>query len=96
MTLEDEAMMAPLDPEETRSGTEPEDEVERGEAQNAILAYLSRVGKDPLLTRAEERDLDMAMEEGTRRTFECLVRIPFCRELLLTFPERLTSGEVAL
>ncbi len=88
--------MPPLDPEETRSGTEPEDEVERGEAQNAILAYLSRVGKDPLLTRAEERDLAIAMEEGTRRTFECLVRIPFCRELLLTFPERLTSGEVAL
>ncbi len=88
--------MPPLDPEDSRPVAGIEDEVERGASTNAILAYLSHVGKDPLLTRAEERDLAIAMEEGTRRTFQCLVRIPFCRDLLLTFPERLTSGEVPL
>ncbi len=88
--------MPPLDLEDSRPGAGTEDEVERGASTNAILAYLSHVGKDPLLTRAEERDLAIAMEEGTRRTFQCLVRIPFCRDLLFTFPERLTSGEVPL
>jgi len=63
---------------------------------NAILAYLGRVGDAPLLTRKEEQDTAKAMEEGRRRTFECLVQIPFCRSLLLSFPKRLTSGEVAL
>lgn len=88
--------MPPLDLDEFRPGAGTEDEVERGASTNAILAYLSHMGKDPLLTRAEERDLAIAMEEGTRRTFQCLVRIPFCRDLLLMFPERLTSGEVPL
>jgi RNA polymerase primary sigma factor len=63
---------------------------------NGILAYLSRVGETPLLTREQERDLAIAMEEGNRETFSCLVRIPFCRDHLLGFPQRLTSGEVSL
>ncbi len=63
---------------------------------NGILAYLSRVGDTALLSRDEERDLAIAMEEGNRRTFDTMVRIPFCREHLLGFPRRLTSGEVAL
>ncbi len=63
---------------------------------NAILAYLSRVGDTPLLTREQERELAIAMEEGNRETFTWLVHIPFCRDHLLGFPQRLTSGEVAL
>lgn len=63
---------------------------------NAILAYLSHVGDAALLTREQERDLAIAMEEGNRQTFSCLVGIPFCLDHLLTFPDRLTSGEVSL
>jgi len=67
-----------------------------GAPTNAILAYLGHVGEAPLLTRDEERELAIAMEDGNAGTFECLTRIPFCRDLLLNFPERLISGEVAL
>jgi RNA polymerase sigma factor (sigma-70 family) len=63
---------------------------------NGILAYLSHVGETPLLTRDQERELAIAMEEGTRETFSHLVCVPFCRDHLLGFPNRLTSGEVPL
>ncbi|NOZ00922.1 MAG: hypothetical protein GXP54_03415, partial [Deltaproteobacteria bacterium] len=63
---------------------------------NAILAYLGHVGEAPLLSRDEERDLAIAMEEGLRGTFVCMSKIPFCLDLLLNFPERLISGEVSL
>ena len=63
---------------------------------NGILAYLSHVGEAPLLKREEEKQLAVAMEDGTRRMFDCMARVPFCRDHLLTFPRRLTSGEVAL
>jgi RNA polymerase sigma factor (sigma-70 family) len=63
---------------------------------NGILAYLSRVGDTALLSRNEERELAIAMEDGNRRTFDLMVCIPFCREHMLGFPYRLTSGEVAL
>ncbi len=95
-TFDEEAMTVPSDVDDAGRDLGTDEEIERGASTNAILAYLSHVGKDPLLTRTEERDLAIAMEEGTKRTFECLVRIPFCRDLLLTFPERLTSGEVPL
>jgi len=71
-------------------------EAEPGAPVNGILAYLSHVGEAPLLTREQEKQLAIAMEDGTASTFSCLVCIPFCREHLLTFPHRLTSGEVAL
>lgn len=67
-----------------------------GSYVNPLVAYLSRLGDTPLLTREEERELAQAIEEGTLRTFRHLVRIPFCRDLLLSFPARITSGEVAL
>jgi len=71
-------------------------ESERGGHPNTILAYLSRIGETPLLTREEERALAIEMEEGTRELFRHLVRIPFCRELLLSFPERIACQEVRL
>jgi RNA polymerase sigma factor (sigma-70 family) len=71
-------------------------EAEQGAGVNGILAYLSHVGETPLLTREDEKRLAIAMEEGTSETFAALVCIPFCRDHLLTFPHRLTSGEVAL
>jgi RNA polymerase primary sigma factor len=69
---------------------------DRNAPVNAILAYLSRVGDTALLKREEERELAIAMEDGNRRTFDLMVKIPFCREHMLGFPRRLTSGEVAL
>ncbi len=63
---------------------------------NGVLAYLSRIGASPLLTREQEQSLAIAMEDGTAETFDSLVRIPFTRDLLLTFPSRLGSGEVSL
>ena len=71
-------------------------EVETGTAVNSIIAYLARVGEAPLLTREQERDLAIAMEEGTKETFQVLSAIPMCREHLLGFPKRLTSGEISL
>ena len=68
----------------------------QGVPSNAILAYLSHVGEAPLLSREEERELAIAMEEGIRDTFDCLSQIPFCRDQLLIFPQRLSSGEVSL
>jgi len=69
---------------------------EEDTAINGVLAYLSRVGDTALLTREQERDLAIAMEQGNRRTFEALVRIPLSRDHLLTFPSRLLEGEVAM
>ena len=63
---------------------------------NGILAYLSHVGEAKLLKREDEKRLAMAMEDGTRDTFRALACIPFCRDHMLTFPHRLSSGEVAL
>ncbi|MBM4394949.1 MAG: sigma-70 family RNA polymerase sigma factor [Deltaproteobacteria bacterium] len=74
----------------------PEWDAEPGAPVNGILAYLSHVGEAPLLTREQERELAIAMEDGTRETFTHLVAIPLCRDHLLTFPHRLTSGEVSL
>jgi len=69
---------------------------EEDTAINGVLAYLSRVGETALLTREQERDLAIAMEDGNRRTFDALVRIPLSRDHLLTFPSRLLEGEVAM
>jgi len=69
---------------------------EEDTAINGVLAYLSRVGETALLTREQERELAIAMEDGNRRTFEALVRIPLAREHLLSFPSRLLEGEVAM
>jgi RNA polymerase sigma factor (sigma-70 family) len=74
----------------------PEDRESASMPFNGILAYLSRVGDAGLLTREQERELAIQMEEGTRQTFGCLIRIPFCRDALLGFPARLASGEVSL
>jgi len=71
-------------------------EKERGGYPNTIMAYLSRIGDTPLLTREEERALAIEMEERTEELFGYLVRIPFCRELLLNFPERIVCQEVRL
>jgi RNA polymerase sigma factor (sigma-70 family) len=71
-------------------------ENERGGFPNTILAYLSRIGETPLLTREEEKALAIEMEDRTQELFGHLVRIPFCRELLLNFPERIVCQEVRL
>ena len=67
-----------------------------GMPTNSIVAYLSRIGETPLLTREQEQVLAIAIEEGNYETFLALVKIPFCRDHLLEFPNRLTSGEVSL
>jgi len=97
-TPEEEGAMPPeeLELHGDAACAEAEEDLDLGSAQNAILAYLSQLGKDPLLSREEERDLAIAMEEGTRRIYRCLARIPFARDLLLAFPQRLTSGEIPL
>lgn len=94
--IKEEDMATMLEAELVGPGPASDEGSSGDRSHNTVLAYLQRAGKDPLLTREEERALAIAMEEGTRRTFHALVRIPFCRDLLLTFAERLTSGEVAL
>lgn len=71
-------------------------ESELGTKVNGILAYLGHVGDLPLLTREEEQLLAKRMEQGNREIFDALVRIPFTREQLFSFPTKLSSGEVSL
>lgn len=101
-----ENVFEPIDePEEPNIGEiEPElylrdediSELDKEKSVNSILTYLGHVGKAPLLSREEEKELAMTIERETLRTYRCLIRIPFCRSHLLSFPERLISGEVSL
>ena len=63
---------------------------------NSTLAYLSKVGDTSLLSRVQEQSLARAIEDGEKESFLWMVRIPFCRDHLIEFPRRLTSGEVSL
>jgi len=63
---------------------------------NSIMAYLSRIGEAPLLSREQERSLARAIEDGDKESFLWMVRIPFCLNHLVEFPRKLTSGEVSL
>ncbi len=63
---------------------------------NSIMAYLSRIGDAPLLSREQESSLARAIEDGEKEAFLWMVRIPFCLNHLVEFPGKLTSGEVSL
>jgi len=63
---------------------------------NSIMAYLSRIGDAPLLSREQEKSLARAIEDGEKESFLWMVRIPFCMNHLIEFPRKLTSGEVSL
>ncbi len=98
--------MYALDEREFDNGTATDDEGRRVAlmdesaiseiTSNSIMAYLSRIGDAPLLSREQEKSLARAIEDGEKESFLWMVRIPFCLNHLIEFPRKLTSGEVSL
>lgn len=63
---------------------------------NSIFLYLRKIGLYKILTKEEEVEIAIKMEESLYKIFLGLLSNSFCRNLLLHFPQKLFDGEISI